>query len=386
MAINHNSNGSLSFTAHLFFKNYRYQTTYFPILFFGSFFKIVRNLFAHNCLQSLRIFTYHLYSPSITYTHTYIMIVVAENTLSGISRHKFINQYRLPTYSNKARMPPEHRDGGNLWERYRKGRKTDGALNWYILLNKQIDIFIFTAFDPINSKSVHMLTPSKLSLLEECARCFWLECNKKLKRPQGLFSSLPNALDRMLKKRFDSFRQKGILPPELSAIKGAKLFDDWQLLEKWRNNFRGLTVFDSEGNGLKGAFDEVLVIDSCLVPLDFKSRGSPPKDSTIELYRSKLNVYNLLLHGAGKTVKDYAYLLFYFLVEEQNSIKFNAQLVKVQTSIADAEKLLEKAVAILNGLLPEHNPDCAFCRWALGLPPKRKGTDIYDVLGNGGLK
>ena len=131
-------------------------------------------------------------------------------------------------------------------------------------------------------------------------------------------------MDRMLKKRFDSFRQKGIMPPELSTIENAKLFDNLQLLEKWRNNFRGLLVFDDEGNGLKGAFDEVLMIDSCLVPLDFKSRGSPPKDETIEFYRSKLSLYNLLLHGDGHLVKDYAYLLFYFLVEENHSIKFNA--------------------------------------------------------------
>ena len=40
----------------------------------------------------------------------------------------------------------------------------------------------------------------------------------------------------------------------------------------------------------------------------------------------------------------------------------------------------------LNGPEPKHNPNCAFCCWSLGLPPKKKGMGVYDLSGeNGGL-
>jgi len=79
-----------------------------------------------------------------------------------------------------------------------------------------------------------------MSLLEECQRCFWLQHNKGIKRPEGIFPSLPSGMDKILKTHFDSFMEKGKLPPELKDIDDVKLFDNRELLEEWRNNRKGI--------------------------------------------------------------------------------------------------------------------------------------------------
>jgi hypothetical protein len=82
------------------------------------------------------------------------------------------------------------------------------------------------------------LSPSSLSLLKDCPRCFWIQFRKGIKRPNGIFPSLPSGMDRILKNHFDSFRDRGMLPPELRGLEGIKLFDDAGLLETWRNNWK----------------------------------------------------------------------------------------------------------------------------------------------------
>jgi hypothetical protein len=45
----------------------------------------------------------------------------------------------------------------------------------------------------------YKLSPSSLSLLKECPRCFWLQFNKGIRRPSTVFPSLPGGMDRILK-------------------------------------------------------------------------------------------------------------------------------------------------------------------------------------------
>ena len=74
---------------------------------------------------------------------------------------------------------------------------------------------------------IYKFSPSSLSLLKDCPRCFWLAFNKNIKRPAGIFPSLPSGMDKILKVHFDKFMEKGELPPELEELNGnVKLFDD----------------------------------------------------------------------------------------------------------------------------------------------------------------
>ena len=62
------------------------------------------------------------------------------------------------------------------------------------------------------------LSPSSLNLFLECPRCFWLYKVKGVGRPDGIFPSLPNGMDKILKEHFDRFMEKGELPPELKQL------------------------------------------------------------------------------------------------------------------------------------------------------------------------
>src|SRR3989344_1457501 len=98
----------------------------------------------------------------------------------------------------------------------------------------------------------YKFSPSSLSLLSECPRCFWLQFREGIRRPETIFPSLPSGMDRVLKKHFDSFMGRGLLPPELSALKDVQLLDDYKLLLLWRSLGNGIQWRDSDGNLLKG--------------------------------------------------------------------------------------------------------------------------------------
>src|SRR3989338_1065151 len=107
------------------------------------------------------------------------------------------------------------------------------------------------------------LSPSTLNLFLECPRCFWLDKVKNIKRPRGIFPSLPGGMDRVIKAYFDTFRAKSVLPPELDGgnFEGVKLFSDQDRLERWRSWKTGLVYRDGDGSVLGGALDDLLVKD-----------------------------------------------------------------------------------------------------------------------------
>lgn len=213
-----------------------------------------------------------------------------------------------------------------------------------------------------------MLSPSSLSLLKDCPRCFWIQFNKGIKRPNGVFPSLPSGMDKILKTHFDSFRDKGLLPPELQELEGVKLFDNVELLGEWRNNRKGIQWIDEEGNVLRGAVDNILQKGSKLIVLDFKTRGFPLHEDTHEHYHDQMDIYNFLLRKNGFETEDYAYLLFYHPkeVEEDGDIAFHIDLVKVETSVENAENIFKGAIEILKGDMPDCGDNCEFCRWRNG--------------------
>lgn len=213
----------------------------------------------------------------------------------------------------------------------------------------------------------YKFSPSSLSLLKECPRCFWMQFNKGIKRPETIFPSLPSGMDRVFKEHFDLFMNKGLLPPELASLNGTvKLFGNAELLEKWRNNFAGIQWTDEKGNILKGAVDNILQKESKLIVLDYKTRGYPIKEDTAKHYQNQLDIYNFLLRKNGFETEDYAYLLFYHpnKVDETGKVLFHTNLIKMQIDIANAEKILKKALTVLSSPMPpEAGEECGFCEW-----------------------
>ncbi len=214
----------------------------------------------------------------------------------------------------------------------------------------------------------YKFSPSSLSLLKDCPRCFWLKFNKNIKRPDSIFPSLPSGMDKILKIHFDSFMEKNKLPPELykSECKDLKLFDNKELLAERRNNFKGIQYKDQEGNLIRGAVDNILIKGKKLIVLDYKTRGYPLKEDTHEHYQDQMDIYNFLLRKNNYETEDYAYLLFYHpeKVNEKGDIIFNTDLIRMKISIKNAENIFKKALKTLKNNIPKPSEDCQFCRWA----------------------
>ncbi len=212
----------------------------------------------------------------------------------------------------------------------------------------------------------YKFSPSSLSLLKECPRCFWLAFNKGVKRPAGIFPSLPSGMDKILKVHFDKFMEKGELPPELAELNGdIKLFDDADLLKIWRSNFKGIPWTDKEGNLFRGAVDNILKKGKKLIVLDYKTRGYPLKEDTAAHYQNQMDIYNFLLRKNDYETEDYAYLIFYHpdKVNEDGSVVFNTDIVKMKTDVKNAQKIFEKALDTLKGDMPEAGEECDYCKW-----------------------
>jgi len=210
------------------------------------------------------------------------------------------------------------------------------------------------------------LSPSSINLFLECPRCFYLQIVKGIKRPETIFPSLPNGMDKILKEHFDRFMERNELPPEIKEkCAGYKLFKNKPLLDLWRNNKKGIEFLDPNSNILlHGAVDNILVKGDKLVILDFKTRGCPVKEDTHEYYQVQMDLYNLLLRKNNYSTEDYTYLLFYYPKEVLSSgeIIFNSELVKMKTNVKNGEKVFNDAVkCITSDSIPEEK-----CEWCEG--------------------
>ncbi len=231
----------------------------------------------------------------------------------------------------------------------------------------------------------YKFSKSSLSLLKDCPRCFWLHFNKKIKHPSTIFPSLPSGMDAILKKHFDSYRERDELPPELQALEkdatgtssaaprqaesgsgNIKLFPDKKQLSIWQNNFKGIQWKDDKGNLFMGAVDDLLTKDRKIIVMDFKTRGFPKKDDTAALYQDQLDIYNFLLRKNGFETEDYGYLIFYHPLEVARSgdVIFHKDLVKMKVDVKNAEKIFARAVEVLEGPMPKSSEDCGHCKWA----------------------
>lgn len=219
------------------------------------------------------------------------------------------------------------------------------------------------------------LSPSTLNLYKDCPRCFWLHMNEKISRPRGIFPSLPSSMDLVIKDYFDTYR--GALPPELEGNVEGVLLEDLTLLAKWRNWRTGLTYYDKNLDAqLSGALDDCLVVQSAnkkgntlFAPLDYKTRGSAPKEGGSEaFYQHQLDAYALLLEANGYPSTDFAYLVYYYPkeVHEYGTVNFFVKSVRLETSKDRARALFESAIRFLQGEPPStHNgkATCEYCSW-----------------------
>ena len=203
------------------------------------------------------------------------------------------------------------------------------------------------------------ISRSGLKLFLDCPRCFWLDVHHKVKSPPGYPFTLSIAVDYLVKKEFDTYREKGTLPPVLKkyGIKDAKLFNGEELSE-WRNNFKGISYFDEGLNAyLYGAVDDVLEFsDGSLGVIDYKSSGA--REITIyDDYQKQMDVYNYILKQKGHETYPEAFFVFYKVIKEgeigfYNSLKFTEEVRPVKVNMEWVGPAFENAIELARSDTP----------------------------------
>lgn len=215
------------------------------------------------------------------------------------------------------------------------------------------------------TKQLRLSPTTGLGLFRDCPRCFWLHYNTGVQRPRGIFPSLPGGMDLVIKDYYDHYR--GDLPPELKGKVKGTLLTDMSLMNTWRNWRTGMEYHDESRNAvLFGALDECLMLNGKYIPLDYKTRGSEPRDGDSErYYQTQLDTYGLLLQANGYPVEKFAYLVYYYpeQVGEEGAVKFNVYPIELTLDPNRAKKIFEEAVATLRGGEPTSSANCEYCTW-----------------------
>lgn len=203
------------------------------------------------------------------------------------------------------------------------------------------------------------LSNSTLGIYVECKKCFWLHMNKGIKRPRGIFPSLPGGMDLILKRYFNEYRAKGEIPPLIAGKVEGKLADIPL----------NLNFIDRE-NDLKitGRLDDCLLLGRDLyIPLDHKTRGNLPEniEYSYNYYKRQMDTYTLLLINNGYKTQNSAYIVYYSPAggELHHGFPFKVEVHKLDTDPDSVLRLFIEAKECLLKSIPASSPDCEYCNW-----------------------
>lgn len=203
------------------------------------------------------------------------------------------------------------------------------------------------------------LSPTGLSGMDRCPRCFWLQYNRGIRQPEGIVSRLANRFDVVIKKYFNLYRPLGKLPPMIEGrVRG--------VLE---NPFQEIYFYHHDKKyGYYGKLDECLVTQHDLyTPVDHKTSSSDPRmKETLGAYQLQLDSYAWLLEENNKKTSGFGHLIYFYPEHHEELHKGFQMTIHVETLNTDVKQAKKKfldALKILDDDIPNPSTNCPFCSW-----------------------
>lgn len=168
--------------------------------------------------------------------------------------------------------------------------------------------------------------------------------------------SITIGLDSVIKKYFNVYRSKAVMPPLLKdKIKG-----------KLIGQLPGAFFYThSEGSLLWGKLDECVVLEGGFyAPLDHKTRSSAPAE-VHPVFQFQMDAYTLLLEKNNLPVNNSAFLVYFYPIEGNlhEGFPFNVDIHRLKTDPQRALKIFEEAIDVLKGDIPPSSAECEYCAW-----------------------
>ena len=230
-------------------------------------------------------------------------------------------------------------------------------------------------FNP-NDSYPFRLSRSKIDLFLNCPRCFYLDLRLGIGQPPGFPFTLNSAVDTLLKKEFDIYREKQIPHPIMKEYGVDAIPFQHQDLEIWREPKRhGISYVHSKTNFLvTGGIDDVWINPQKeLIIVDYKATS---KNSEVNLdadwqigYKRQAEIYQWLFRQNDFKVSDIAYFVYANartdLDKFDGKLEFDIKVLPYQGKDDWVEKELINARQLLeDDKIPPPFPDCNYCKYA----------------------
>lgn len=213
----------------------------------------------------------------------------------------------------------------------------------------------------------------------QCPRCFWLDVRQKITRPSTPPFRINQAVDELLKKEFDHYRQKKQSHPIMIEFKVDGIPFAHKDLNTWRENFIGVQYLHKKTNLLIfGAIDDLWkMANGKLAVVDYKATA---KDADVSIdadwqimYKRQLEIYQWLLRQNGFEVQDTGYFVYtngrLDVDNFADKIEFRTKIISYKGSDKWIESTLSKMKKVMDSDMPEVGSsamggDCDYCKYA----------------------
>ena len=236
-------------------------------------------------------------------------------------------------------------------------------------------------FDP-DSDNPFTISRSRIQNFLDCQRCFYLQNRLAIKALKSFPFRLNSATDVLLKKTFDTAREKQI-PHRYFKKNNIDLVPfNHEKIDEWRENFQGIKYHYKKANLIvQGAVDDILINLKTkeLSPLEFKSTQTKDGEQVkylgkphMKFWKNQLEIYGYLLDKNGFKISENSYIVFCNAEinhkEWNEKLNFDVQVINYKMDYTWVESTLDKIKELLiQDNIPNFSDpeDCDMCRYLL---------------------
>ena len=230
------------------------------------------------------------------------------------------------------------------------------------------------------------ISRSNIQSFLECSRCFYLENILGIKRPSGLPLPINMAIDSILKKEFDYYRERKAPHPEVQKflIEPIRPYNGEEFVG-WR---KGAKVIHKKTNfEILGKFDDVWCSEDCskLYLADYKG-GAVSATGVSELhqsFRNQMDIYLWIAKQLDPRMTNRTFFYYKKLKKEDfmDKSKFITEIVEYIANDAWVEEtILNLKKCLDNTSPPKANEECKHCQYISKIEEQRIFSNTKEVI------
>jgi RecB family exonuclease len=219
------------------------------------------------------------------------------------------------------------------------------------------------------------LSRSKLELFLKCPCCFYRDRRQGVSQIAPFPYSLNSAVDELLKKEFDYYREQGLPHPLMQKANIPAIPFSHPKMDDWRDSLHRGVQAKVPGTNFKfsGGVDDIWINSAGkLHVVDYKSTASKKQvsldDDYKDGYKRQVEMYQWLLRANGFEVSDTAYFVYCNADTGRDSfdeqLVFNVNILAYEGDSGWVERALSDAYSCLNkSKAPAPKINCDHCKF-----------------------